>query len=78
MDPTNDASSRLEVNPAARVTIGKRISDRVYLTYARSLSSATHDELILLEYDQNDSLGWVLSQNEDRTYALEVRKRHVF
>jgi translocation and assembly module TamB len=78
MDPTQDSASRQEVNPAARVTIGKRISDRVYLTYARSLSSSTRDELILLEYDQTDSLGWVLSQNEDRTYALEVRKRHVF
>ena len=33
-------SSRLNVNPSARVTIGKRISDRVYLTYARSLSSS--------------------------------------
>ena len=72
--PVCSSRSRLNVNPAARVTIGKRISDRVYLTYARSLSSSTRDEIILLEYDQNDSLGWVLSQNEDRTYALEVRK----
>ncbi len=71
-------SSRLNVNPAARVTIGKRISDRIYLTYARSLSSTIRDEIILLEYDQSDSLAWVLSQNEDRTYALEVRKRHTF
>jgi hypothetical protein len=71
-------SSRLNVNPAARVTIGKRISDRVYLTYARSLSSSTRDEIILLEFDQTDRLAWVLSQNEDRTYALEVRKRHTF
>jgi translocation and assembly module TamB len=71
-------SSRLNVNPAARVTIGKRISDRVYLTYARSLSSSTRDEIILLEFDQSDRLAWVLSQNEDRTYALEVRKRHTF
>jgi translocation and assembly module TamB len=71
-------SSRLNVNPAARVTIGKRISDRLYLTYTRSLSSSRLDEIILLEYDQNDRLGWVLSQNEDRTYALEVRKRHLF
>jgi hypothetical protein len=77
MDPSQQ-SSRLNFNPAARVTIGKRISDRVYLTYARSLSSATRDEIILLEYDQNDRLGWVLSQNEDSTYALEVRKRHLF
>jgi hypothetical protein len=77
MDPYQD-TARLSVNPAARVTIGKRISDRVYLTYARSLSSASIDEIILLEYDQNDRLGWVLSQNEDRTYAIEVRKRHLF
>jgi translocation and assembly module TamB len=71
-------TSRLSVNPAARVTIGKRISERIYLTYARSLSSSTADEIILLEYDQNDTLAWVLSQNEDRTYALEVRKRLSF
>ncbi|MGQ0732646.1 MAG: translocation/assembly module TamB domain-containing protein [Acidobacteriota bacterium] len=77
MDPYQQ-SSRLNVNPAARVTIGKRISDRIYLTYARSLSSSTRDEIILLEFDQTESLGWVLSQNEDRTYALEVRKRHLF
>ena len=77
MDPYQQ-SARLSVNPAARVTIGKRISDRVYLTYVRSLSSSRFDEIILLEYDQSDRLGWVLSQNEDRTYALEVRRRHVF
>jgi translocation and assembly module TamB len=77
MDPYQD-TSRLSVNPAARVTIGKRISDRVYLTYARSLSSTSISEIILLEYDQSDRLGWVLSQNEDRTYAIEVRRRHLF
>jgi hypothetical protein len=31
-----------------------------------------------LEFDQSETLGWVLSQNEDRTYALEVRKRLAF
>ena len=36
------------------------------------------DQIILLEFDQSESLSWVLSQNEDRTYALEVRKRHAF
>jgi hypothetical protein len=34
--------------------------------------------VILLEYDQNERLSWVLSQNEDRTYALDVRVRHAF
>ncbi|MDE3153992.1 MAG: translocation/assembly module TamB domain-containing protein [Acidobacteriota bacterium] len=69
-------SSRL--NPTARLTIGKRLSDRVYITYSRSLSSAINDQIILLEYDQGDRLSWILSQNEDRTYALEVRVRHTF
>jgi hypothetical protein len=71
-------SARLNLNPTARVTIGKRISNRIFLTYARSLSSSTRDEIILLEFDESDTLAWVLSQNEDRTYALEVRKRHAF
>ena len=75
VDP-NAQSSRLD--PAARVTIGKRLSDRIYLTYSRSLSSATSDQIILLEYDQTDRFSWVLSRNEDRTYALDVRVRHVF
>lgn len=75
VDP-NAQSSRLD--PAARLTIGKRLSDRVYLTYSRSLSSATRDEIILLEYDQTDRLSWVLSRNEDRTYALDIRMRHTF
>ena len=71
-------SARVNLNPTARVTIGKRISSRVFLTYARSLSSAEYDQIILLEFDESDTLSWVLSQNEDRTYALEVRKRHFF
>jgi hypothetical protein len=71
-------SSRLI--PGARLTIGKRISNRVYVTFSQSLSasSTTRDQVILLEYDQSDRLSWVLSQNEDRTYALDVRVRHVF
>jgi hypothetical protein len=64
--------------PGARLTIGKRLSNRVYLTYSRSLSSTTRDQIVLLEYDQTDRLSWILSRNEDRTYALDVRVRHVF
>src|SRR5262249_44280925 len=64
------------VSPSARLTIGKRISDRAYLTFSRSLNSATYDQIILLEYDQSDRLSWLLSRNEDATYALEFRVRH--
>ena len=76
-DPYQQSAS-LSLNPSARVTIGKRISNRIFLTYARSLSSSQRDQIILLEFDESESLSWVLSQNEDRTYALEVRKRLAF
>jgi len=75
VDP-NQQSGRF--SPGARMTIGKRISDRIYLTYSRSLTSAARDQVILLEYDQNDRLSWVVTQNEDQTYALDVRVRYVF
>jgi len=65
-----------QLNPTARVTLGKRISPRVFLTYSRSLSGP-QDEVILLEYDQNDRISWVLSRNENRTYALDFRIRYV-
>jgi autotransporter translocation and assembly factor TamB len=75
IDP-NSQSARLD--PAARVTIGQRLSDRLYLTYSRSMSQSTRNQIILLEYDQTDRLSWVFSRNEDRTYAVDVRVRRVF
>ena len=78
VDPTNlQGSSRL--NPTARLTIGKRISDRVYLTFSRSLGTTINDQIVLLEIEESDRLSWILSRNEDaQTYALEFRVRHVF
>jgi hypothetical protein len=69
----NVQSSRLE--PSARVVLGKRISSRAYLEYSRSLSSSTRDEIITIEFDQSDRTSWILSRNEDQTYALEFRWR---
>jgi len=69
-------SSRL--SPGARLTIGKRISERLYLTFAQLLTSEQRDQLILLEFTQNDRLSWIVSQNEDDTYAVDVRVRHIF
>jgi hypothetical protein len=65
------------LTPTARITLGKRISSRVFLTYSRALNARSYD-LILLEYDQNDRLSWVVSRNEDRTFALDFRIRYVF
>lgn len=77
VDPYSTQTSR--VNPTARVTIGKRISDRVYFTFSRSLGTTFNDQILLLEIEESDRLSWILSRNEDsQTYALELRVRHTF
>jgi hypothetical protein len=70
-------SSLQRLDPGARIILGKQISSRVYLTYSRVLNS-TQDEIFLLEYDQSDRVSWVLSRNENSTFALDFRIRYVF
>jgi autotransporter translocation and assembly factor TamB len=65
-------------NPAARVTFGKRISSRVYVTFSQAVGAGRQEQIILVEYDQSDRLGWILSRNEDGTFALDFRVRHTF
>jgi len=72
----SEQSSRL--NPGARLTIGKRISERAYLTFSRALSATNRDQIILFEFNQTDRIAWIISQNEDSTYAVDFRVRHVF
>jgi hypothetical protein len=75
LDPTN--ASRL--SPTARLTIGKRISDRAFLTFSRSLNTTFNDQIIQLEFDATDRLYWLISRNEDQqTYSVEFRVRHTF
>jgi hypothetical protein len=66
------------LTPTARFTCGKRISERIFLTYSHALNATRQYDLLLLEYEQSDRGSWVLSRNEDRTFALEFRLRHVF
>jgi hypothetical protein len=71
-----DSTTGQQLNPTARVTLGQRISSRVFLTYSRAFNEQS--EIILLEYEQSDRVSWILSRNEDRTFALDFRIRHVF
>jgi hypothetical protein len=75
-DVSSQQSSRL--TPGARLTIGKRISERLYLSYTQLLTSTQRDQLILVEFTQSDRWSWIVSQNEDDTYAIDFRVRHVF
>jgi hypothetical protein len=75
LDPNTEAA---RLDPAARVTILKRVGNRVFITFSRSLSTTTRDQVIVIEIDQTDHLSWVLSRNEDGTYALDLRVRRTF
>jgi hypothetical protein len=68
------------LTPSARVVLGKRLSNRAYLTFARALgvSSSQRDQILILEYEQNDRLGWIFTQVGENTFALEFRVRHRF
>lgn len=74
-----------QLRAGARVTCGKRISNRTFLTYTRALNPQGIDQydLFLLEYEQSDRLSWVLSRtneslSQQTTFALDFRVRHVF
>jgi hypothetical protein len=71
-----DSGASTSRNASARVTLGKAVSDKFYLTYSRDVTTAL--ELYILEYTQNDRVSWVLSRNEDHTFALDFRIRHIF
>jgi hypothetical protein len=82
VDPYGSFSSAQQasrLNPTARLTIGKRISDRVFVTFSRSLGTTINDQIIILEIEQSDTSAWIISRNEDsQTYAIELRRRYVF
>jgi hypothetical protein len=63
---------------SARLVIGQRLSNRAYLTFSRGLGNAAREQIIVLEYDQNDRLSWIITQNGDHTFAIDFRVRHVF
>ena len=66
------------LTPTARLTIGKRLSNRAYFTYARALGTTIRDQIIVLEYDQSERVGWVLTQTSDRQFSVDFRVRRSF
>ena len=63
---------------AGRIALVTGASRGLGLTFARALGSVSRDHSLVLEYDQNDRIGWVLTQTGDRTFAIDFRVRHVF
>ena len=56
----------------------KRLSPRAFLTYSRTLGTADRSQIIVLEYDQSDRLGFVLTQIDESKFAIDLRVRRSF
>jgi hypothetical protein len=76
--PSLGTSSADPLTPSARIILGKRLSSRSYLTWSRSLGPTNRDQVIILEYDQSDRIGYVFTANGDRTFAVDFRVRRTF
>jgi autotransporter translocation and assembly factor TamB len=75
--PSIGSSETDPLTASARVIVGKRLSNRAYVTFARPLGTTpSATQILVLEYDQNDRLGWVLTQNGDRTFSIDFRVQH--
>jgi hypothetical protein len=72
-------SSADPLTPTARLVLGKRLSNRAYLTYSKALSVTTNgDQVVVLEYDASDRFGWVFTQTGSNIFAIDIRVRRTF
>jgi len=62
------------VKPAARVTVGKRITPDVNVVYSVDLSAA-EDRIVTVEYTLSDRFSLVLSRADLNGYGFDVRVR---
>jgi autotransporter translocation and assembly factor TamB len=63
---------------SARLLLGKRLSPRAFVTFSRALGAADRNQIIVLEYDQSDRLGFVITQIGESTFAVDLRVRRSF
>ncbi|MCL4838772.1 MAG: translocation/assembly module TamB domain-containing protein, partial [Thermoanaerobaculia bacterium] len=62
---------------SARVTVGKRLSRDVYVTYTLDPAS-TEQQQVQLEWQINEGLVVVLTQNGEESYAADLRWQRRF
>jgi translocation and assembly module TamB len=63
-----------ERDPSARVTFGQQITKDVSITYSTSVSS-NEQQVILIEYQVNDSTSVIASRDAEGSFGLDVRFR---
>lgn len=64
-------------NPTARITIGRRITRDLSVTYSTDLSTG-REQVFLLEYQIRRNISLIGVRNEDGSYGFEFRLRRQF
>jgi hypothetical protein len=66
------------LTPSARLILGKRLSPRAFLTFSRAMGTADRSQIIVLEYDQSERFGFVVTQIDQNRFAVDLRVRRSF
>ncbi len=61
-----------DVVSAARVTVGKRLSRQIFVTYSYDPSS-TAQQILQVEWRLSDQLVLVMTQNGNESYSVDAR-----
>ncbi len=69
IDPLTGSGDQLS---KARVTVGKRLSKDVFVTFSADPSS-TEDQRLRLEWQVSPGLSLILTQNGDDSYSADAR-----
>lgn len=64
-------------DPTARVTVGRRITRDLSITYSTNLAS-NQDQVILVEYRATERLSFVASRADDGSFGFDIRLRKRF
>jgi translocation and assembly module TamB len=64
-------------DPTARVTVGRRITKDLSITFSTNLAS-NQDQVVLVEYRASDRVSFVASRAEDGAFGIDVRLRRRF
>lgn len=64
-------------NPTARITLGRRITKNLSLTYSTNITTG-QEQIVVVEYQVNRNVSIIGTREQDGTYGFDVRFRKKF
>lgn len=64
-------------NPTARITLGRRITKNLSLTYSTNITTG-QEQIVVVEYQVNRNISIIGTREQDGTYGFDIRFRKRF